>query len=87
MNKNLILGLGILLLGIVGFLLYHFWLISTTVVGGFIVYLIIDRILDILERHKIKGFSAISLLTLAFSIVTLSVVLFVAIPLVGQLHT
>jgi predicted PurR-regulated permease PerM len=89
MNKhfNFLFGIGVLLLGIVGYLLYEFWLISTTVVGGFLVYLIVDKLLDILERKKITGIWAYSFLTLSFAVIALAGVLFVIIPTFSQLHS
>jgi len=88
MNKSFytIFGSGILLLGVIGFLLYKYWLISVAVIGGFLVYLIIDKILEILERKKINGVLAYLLIGLFFSITVLAGILFIAIPLIGQLE-
>ncbi len=80
-------GLGILLLAVLGYLLYEYWMISATVVGGFLVYLIVDKLLDVLERRKITGALAYLLLGLGFSIIALSAVLFVVIPLAGQVNS
>ena len=89
MNKTFytIFGFGILLLGIIGFLLYKYWLISVAVVGGFLVYLIIDQILEVLERKKIRGLAAYLLMGLFFTIAVLAGILFIAIPLFEQLQS
>lgn len=84
MNKNLIFGLGILVLLALGVFLYKFWLITFNLVGGFLLYLLIDKFMEKLERYNITGFLAYAILFLGFGILAVCFVLFVSIPLIHQ---
>lgn len=79
-------GLGIVLLAIAGFLLYEFWIITVNVVGGFLLYLLIEKCVDFLERRHITGAPAYILLTLFFAGIAIAGVLFVIMPFVHQLN-
>jgi predicted PurR-regulated permease PerM len=80
------LGIGILLLAVAGALLYEFWVITLNVVGGFLLYLLLEKCVDFLERRHITGAPAYLLLTLFFGAAILGAVLFVFMPLVQQLN-
>ena len=79
-------GLGIALLALAGFLLYEFWIITLNVVGGFLLYLLLEKCVDFLERRHITGPPAYLLLTLFFAGIAVAGVLFVAMPFVNQLN-
>lgn len=83
---GLTFGLGILGLILAGVLLYKFWIITLNLIGGFLLYVLLDKCIDKLERKGIKGILAYTILGLFFSAAVLSSVLFVAIPLGEQLH-
>ena len=85
MNKfNTILGLGILALIIFGFLLFKFWFIALNIVGGFLLYFLLDAILDFFERRGIHGVAAYLMLFIISTAALIAFVLFVSIPLVEQ---
>lgn len=79
-------GLGILALALAGVLLYTFWLITLNLVGGFLLYVLLDKCMDKLERKGITGIPAYAILGLFFAAAALSCVLFVVIPLGEQLR-
>lgn len=80
-------GLGILALVLVGFLLYKFWLITVSLIGGFLLYLLIDSFMEKLERKGVTGLAAYGVLALCLSVTVLVFALFVAIPLGEQAHS
>lgn len=79
-------GLGIVLLAIAGFLMYEFWIITLNIVCGFLLYLLIEKCVDFLERRNITGTPAYALLTLFFAGVVIAGILFVIMPFVNQLN-
>ncbi len=88
MNKLYVfLGFGIVLLGLLGFLIAKFWLVSAALAGGFLVYFLVDRMLDVLKRRRITGWPAYVMVTLFFLILILAFTLFVSIPLIEQVRS
>lgn len=85
MNKfNVYFGLSILALAVLGVLVFKYWFITANIVGGFLLYFMIDKFLDWLERKGIKGPAAYTILAIVFGIVATSFVLFISIPVVEQ---
>ncbi len=80
-------GIGIALLAIIGFLLYQFSVITISIVGGFLLYLLIDQMMEVLERNHVTGAFAYFCIFLFFAIVILAIVTFVALPLVDQVQS
>jgi predicted PurR-regulated permease PerM len=81
---SLYLGLSILALVLVGFLIFKYWLITANIVGGFLLYFMIDKFLDWLERKGIRGAAAYTVLALVCGTILTAFVLFVSIPVVEQ---
>jgi len=81
---NLYFGLGIVVLAVFALLIFKFWLVTANIAGGFLLYFMIDKFMEFLERKGIKGFAAYSILVLMFATATIGFILFVSIPLVEQ---
>ena len=88
MNKfNTILGIGILTIVIFGFLLFKFWFIALNIIGGFLLYFLLDAILEFFERRGIHGAAAYLILLIISTAALIAFVLFISIPLVEQTKT
>lgn len=79
-----ILGLCIIGIAIVALLMFKFWIVSANIIGGFLLYFLIDKSLDFFERKGIRGAAAYSLLGILSAVVLLAATLFVALPLIEQ---
>jgi predicted PurR-regulated permease PerM len=86
--KKLYVAIGFGILGVVllGVLLNFFPLIGVNVVGGFLLYMLIDKAMELLERKGITGVSAAILLTLGFLAIALAFVVFIVMPITAQFH-
>ncbi|MEM3154889.1 MAG: AI-2E family transporter [Candidatus Woesearchaeota archaeon] len=77
-------GLSILALTLLGVLIFKYWLITANIVGGFLLYFLIDEFLGWLERRGIKGPAAYTVLALVCGVIITAFVLFVSIPIIEQ---
>lgn len=85
MNKfNTYLGISILAIIVLGVLVFKYWLVAANIVGGFLLYFMLDAFLNWLERKGVKGPIAYTVLALVFGVVITAFILFVSIPVVEQ---
>ncbi len=85
MNKfHAYFGLSMIALVVLGFLIFKYWLVTANIVGGFLLYFMIDALLDWMERKGIRGPAAYSILAIVLAITLTSFVLFVSIPVIEQ---
>jgi len=81
---NIYFGLSIIALVLVGILVFKYWLITANIVGGFLLYFMIDSFLGWLERKGIRGAAAYTVLALVCGTILTAFILFVSMPVVEQ---
>lgn len=85
MNKfHVYFGLSMIALIVLGFLIFKYWLVTANIVGGFLLYFMIDALLDWMEKKGIRGPAAYSILAIVFGITLTTLILFVSIPVIEQ---
>ena len=84
MNFYAKFGIGVMLLAGLGFLIVKFSFIASNIIGGFVLFFLMTRFLDFLERKGATEAQAYICLLLVFSILILSFILYVSIPFVEQ---
>ncbi len=74
----------VIILALIVLLLAWFWIVTLNIVGGILLFLMMDSVLEWLERHRVSGWHAYIVLGMLCAAGTVAFILYVTVPLVDQ---